>query len=160
MLPVIGMIGGALAIYGIAEKLFEPALIACDRTKKSKVDAAKFLIEALNFEAENGKVKDVVRRIPIKPGGSAIAYYQIKNGKDLNYLVVNANGDISIKAAEKSDWDWYTSPDSLNRLYEYFRKNFNNSIKGVEGLHVKIEDFGQAAASAIKFPETVRKIGK
>jgi hypothetical protein len=156
-LLVLGIIGASMAILEIIEK---PGVTAAERYKKSKEAASRFFIKALDFEAENGKLKDVIRKVPLKPGGSATAYYQVKSGKALNFVAVYENGDIAIKAADKNDWDWYKTPDSLNRLYAYFRENFNNSTKGVEELRLKIQDLAGVVKPAIEIPGKITDLRK
>lgn len=156
-LLVLGIIGASVAILEVIEK---PGITAFERYRSSKEDAGKFLIKALDYETENGKLKDVVRKVPIKPGGNAIAYYQIKSGNTLNFVAVYENGDIAIKSAEKTAWDWYKTPDSLNHLYAYFRENFNNSTKGIEVFRLKIQDLGGVVKPAIEIPGKITKLGK
>lgn len=159
MLPlVLAAVGAAVTVYGVAANLAEPALKAYRRELKSKEDAARFLIEALDYEAAHGKIKDTVRKLPVKPDGKTSAYYQIKTGKQLSFIVIYSNGDIAMKSAEKDSWDWYKSPDSLNRLYAYFRTNFNSAVRSIEGAHLEAEDFGPAVTSATKLPGTFGKL--
>lgn len=121
---VLAMLGTAA---GLTIATLGPAYRYAKGVPVQREANGKALDVALQKASTEGKFRDYIRRLNVKPHGGIRGYYEIRYRTKTAYFVIYENGTIAEKHEKDAEWIRHVSPRELAKFYDDLRASLETT---------------------------------